>query len=308
MKVQLMPTSKNRRKGKKRQSPTTKNTPLSAPSQATMEAMMSELQSLLQEEGVNDLATPEGDRALFEAQDLVYDAWEAGSKRERMALAKQALEISRDCADAWCLLAEEAKGLVETRAHLEEGVAAGERALGKQVFEEDVGHFWGLFETRPYMRARASLADCLWEMGEKEEAVDHMVGLLRLNPNDNQGIRSILTPRLLWLDRLSEAEKLLSDYEEDMFAQWCFDQALLLYLKEGSDAAEAKTAMQKALKTNPYVADYLLENKKLPKSIPNGYTLNSKEEAYFYVLYAAETWKAKKGALIWLHENAKLTK
>ena len=61
----------------------------------------------------------------------MYEAWDAGAKRERIALAERALEISDLCADAHVLLAEEAaKTLAEARRHYEAGVAAGERALG----------------------------------------------------------------------------------------------------------------------------------------------------------------------------------
>ena len=191
---------------------------------------------------------------------------------------------------------------------LEQALAAGERALGERAFVEDVGRFWGLLETRPYMRARISLADCLWHMGDRQAAVEHMIDMLRLNPEDNQGIRSMLVPRLLMLDRLVEAEDLLERYREEIFAQWCFDHALLLYLKEGATSTAARTALEKAFETNPYVADYLLRKKKIPKSIPDEYTLHSKEEACLYVLYADTTWSSKIGALVWLRKTVAASK
>ena len=115
----------------------------------------------------------------------MYEAFETQGAR-RVTLAHEALEISPDCADAYLLLAEEAtSSLEEARELLEQGVAAGERALGPEPFEGDVGYFWGLIETRPYMRARAALAETLWALGGREEAVAHQRELLRLNPNDN---------------------------------------------------------------------------------------------------------------------------
>ena len=44
--------------------------------------------------------------ALEEAQDVMYDAWEDSGPR-RVNLARKALRISPDCADAYVLLAEE---------------------------------------------------------------------------------------------------------------------------------------------------------------------------------------------------------
>lgn len=66
--------------------------------------------------------------------------------------------------------------------------------------QRDVGHFWGLLETRPYLRTRLGLAHALWTAGRRAEAVQHLQDMLRLNPNDNQGVRYTLA-RLLALPR-----------------------------------------------------------------------------------------------------------
>lgn len=93
--------------------------------------------------------------AVDEAQEIMYDAWEAPTRQRAVALAKKALTISADCADAYNLLAEEtAKSLEEAIDLYRKGVEAGERALGKKSFKEDVGYFWGLLETRPSVQGR----------------------------------------------------------------------------------------------------------------------------------------------------------
>ena len=67
---------------------------------------------------------------LEQAQDLMYEAWNAIGRR-RVQLAREALALSPDCADAYVLLAEEtAKTPQEARDLYQQGVAAGERALG----------------------------------------------------------------------------------------------------------------------------------------------------------------------------------
>jgi len=101
-------------------------------------------------------------------------------------LAREALALWPDCADGYVLLAQAASSLDEARELLERGVVAGERAVGRRVFVEDAGDFWLIFETRPYMRARAALAATLWRLGRREEAVCHQRELLRLNPRDNR--------------------------------------------------------------------------------------------------------------------------
>ena len=63
---------------------------------------------------------------LEEAQDIMYEAWEATGAR-RAQLARKALEISPDCADAYVLLAEEkARTVEEARDFFAQGIAAGD--------------------------------------------------------------------------------------------------------------------------------------------------------------------------------------
>ena len=97
----------------------------------------------------------------------------------RVAMARRALEISPDCADAYVMLAEEtARSVDEALEMYEKGVAAGGRALGPKPFEEDVGNFWSILETRTYMRARSGLAQALHEKGRLDEAIRHFEELL----------------------------------------------------------------------------------------------------------------------------------
>jgi tetratricopeptide (TPR) repeat protein len=239
-------------------------------------------------------------RAVDEAQDIMYDAWEATTTERAIALAKKALEVSPDCADAYVLLAQEtAKSLAEEIDLYRKGVEAGERALGKEAFMEDVGHFWGILETRPYMRARAGLAECLWEAGQREEAVDHYHEMLRLNPNDNQGLRYLLMPRLIELDLDEKAEGLFAQYSDDGSAFWMYSRALLDFRKQG-DSQAANKSLKNALKANKYVPEYLLGRRRMLRSLPPHYSFGSEDEAVIYVDDNKGAWKATPGALEWL--------
>lgn len=102
------------------------------------------------------------DPKLRKAQAMIYQAWEETNPAKRLALAHQALAVSPDCADAYVLLAEEeADSAARAADYYRQGMEAGERALGGETFAEYQGDFWGLLETRPYMRARKGLADNL---------------------------------------------------------------------------------------------------------------------------------------------------
>jgi tetratricopeptide (TPR) repeat protein len=289
-------TKKDKSNAKKKKAAKIKNldidlATLSAPSS---EEMLSDLFGDIEEK------TP-----LKEAQDLIYDAWEVDDSKRRVALARKALEISPDCADAYVLLAEEtASSLTDALNLYRQGVEAGERALGKDAFEEDVGYFWGVLETRPYMRARAGLAECLWASGKHDEAIEHYKEMLRLNPNDNQGIRDLLMPRLIEMERDEEAEALFNEYLDDGMASRIYSRALLDFRKMG-DSEISRKSLAAAVKKNKHIPAYLLGRKKMPQSLPEYYSPGAETEAVFYTKENLEAWKITPGALEWLLHQPK---
>jgi len=234
------------------------------------------------------------------AQEIMWAAWEAGTRKRRIALANKALAISPLCADAYVLLSQETARTPQEAADLyRKGVEAGEKALGKAAFRDDEGLFWGVLETRPYMRARHGLAMAQWKLGLRDEAVAHYRDMLRLNPNDNQGIRYILLDCLLELGRDEEAAKLLRRYKDDGSAHWAWAGALSLFRREGDGPASRK-ALARAVKTNTHVAAYLLGRKKLPRDLPAFTGFGDDNEAVAYVHDSAASWAATAGALTWL--------
>lgn len=237
--------------------------------------------------------------ARGEAQHLMYEAWDSNGPT-RIELARRALEIDPDCADAYVLLAEEtARSVEEARDLHAKGVAAGERSLGPKAFEEDAGHFWGILETRPYMRARAGLAASLWAMGDREAAVGHYREMLRLNPNDNQGIRDVLATRLLDLGHDDDLERLLEQYEDDASALWAYTWALHAF-RRGGDSEAARTRLRDAIRTNRHVPAYLLGRKRLPRTLPDFIGMGDEDEAVAYATENLRNWQRTPGALVWL--------
>ena len=235
---------------------------------------------------------------LEEAQELVYQALETTGPR-RGQLARRALERSPDCADAYVLLAEGAGDPQEAMRLYGQGVRAGERALGRDVFQDDVGHFWGILETRPYMRARQGLAATLWHLGEREAALGHLRDLLRLNPGDNQGLRYTLATWLLAVGDDAALEHLLQEYPDEGSATWAYTRALAAFRRSGA-GGPADAALREALTTNPFVPAYLLGLKKLPRQLPAYVGFGDEDEAVAYIAEAAEAWLTSPRALAWL--------
>jgi tetratricopeptide (TPR) repeat protein len=246
--------------------------------------------------GLADDDTPPG-----RAQELVYQAFESDEPEERLRLARQALEIWPDCADAYALLAEQAPTRKAALGLYEQGVAAGERALGEETFRDQVGHFWLMLETRPYMRARQGLADSLWMAGRRDEAVAHLRDMIRLNPNDNQGLRYTLAAWLLLMDRDEDLRRLLDQYGEGS-ASWLYTKALLAFREQG-DTPEARAVLKAAKKANKHVPGYLLGRESVPFESPPYYGMGDDSEAIVYAESFLGSWRATPGAIDWLRAN-----
>jgi tetratricopeptide (TPR) repeat protein len=202
------------------------------------------------------------------------------------------------------LAEEEADTLGRALEYYQQGVAAGERALGRAYFKENAGHFWGLMETRPYMRARQGLANTLWELERGAEAVEHYRELLRLNPGDNQGIRYSLLNLLLSLNRDAEAEALLREYEDDGMAEWLYTKALLAF-RVGGASAPAETALREAMEVNSHVPAYLMGRKRIPVRLPAYLTWGGEDEAQLYASGYLPHWRRTPGAIDWLQKHLK---
>jgi len=239
---------------------------------------------------------------LEKAQELMDDAEVADPKR-RIELAKQALAITPDCAEAYIIFAESVcnRDLPAAVEYARRAVQAGERAIGKESFQKDAGHFWGILSTRPYMRARAALAEFLWWNHSFNESIEVSKETLRLNPGDNQGIRYILAQRLMALDLDDDFADLYKEFEDDGMASFAYSHALWVFRKEGASPA-ANAALAEAVKGNPFVPEYLLMTRK-PSRMPDHYGIGDRNEAIFYVAGAVESWIHSKGALLWLRSR-----
>jgi len=129
--------------------------------------------------------------------DLYYDAMELlgggrGEAKEAEKLLLKALEIDGHSVQTHIGLSH-VYGSLRNKKKAEEQI--------KKAYEETVKRFpvwprrmeWGFIENRAYLRAIQYRADLFADEGKKEEAIELYRLLLRLNPNDNQGVRYTLS-------------------------------------------------------------------------------------------------------------------
>lgn len=269
---------------------------------STMEEAQAFINRYMQQQ-MNGLPTPKPRTTSKrdQAQDLLYEAMDEPSPAKRVKLARQALALDPDSPDAYVILGEEADGAEPSKAFFKQGVEAGERALGEPFFRENEGHFWGLIETRPYMRAKYNYAEACWETKDTAEARSQLEHLLKLNPMDNMGARYLLLAVYLDEGRLAEAEALLEEYDEQG-AFFDYDRLILEYKKRGL-TAKLKMLHRNALHSNRHIPQLLLGKKKPPAAMPDYYSAGDLNEAVYYVSTHAQLWLTLPELLLWMRDQ-----
>lgn len=237
---------------------------------------------------------------LARAQQLAYDAF-AATGQDRLELARRALEISPDCADALILLAHESAGDFKGQIELlGQAVDAGERALGGPDAVMDLApEAWGHLEARPYLRALFGYALMQWELGARLAAARHLLHMLELNANDNQGVRYDLLAWLLEIGDIVVGRSLVTRYKKDRDPIWLWGDALLTFKEQGDDRT-ARTRLTKALKANRVFAEYLTGRRRPPEDLLELDAPGEMGEAFELVATMGRAWMNDRLAVDWL--------
>lgn len=248
---------------------------------------------------INDLIAAQGLGPEDRAMEWVDQAGEARTRDEAVTWLRKALEVDPGCCEAKVRLAAlESRDPLERIGRLEEAIAAEEARLGAPFFKEEKGHFWGMTETRPYMRACLDRALLLMDLGRLDEAQKAMRALIQLNTHDNQGVRMLLGPLCLRRGDLKAYRALRNKFKKAPDLELLWGDVLEAFLLEELDrAAQARTL---ARAENGHLEAYLLGHRKLPKQLPVSYTWKSPEQAACAASHLIPAWAAHPKALGWL--------
>jgi hypothetical protein len=90
----------------------------------------------------------------------------------------------------------------------------------------------------------------------------------------------------------------MGEYDESASAFFSWGRTLERILSADFDSAEK--SLKEARGTNPSVELYLTGQKKLPRSLPDSYSLGGEDEAVICMDVLGRAWIGHRGALIWL--------
>ena len=242
------------------------------------EQMEKEINNFIQKLNNNEIEFD--DDPKFKSDDLLEEAFETTSKTKAIKLAKQALEIYPDNIDAESFIADYEEHQIKKLEKYNNIIEHATKLLEKEnIFDQkNIGDFWEILETRPYMRARSKKITILIDLGRYTEAINECEEMLKLCESDNLGIRYTLIGLYCALEKFEECEKLYKKYNEDS-AFMLFPMAIMNFKK--GNYKKTKKFLKDVQEINPYIIKILKNEISMQKNADDieYYAPGSMEEA-----------------------------
>ncbi|MCX5512855.1 hypothetical protein C3941_02820 [Kaistia algarum] len=200
-------------------------------------------------------------------------------------------------------LMEEGKPKLALQACLR-GLEVGERAI-PAGFAGPIE--WGFLENRPFLRAAHGVLLSQLRLGQRREALALMEKMLAWNPNDNQGIRTLIGSEYLRAGDIEKADRFFAD-EAAHYPPYHYERALLRF--RAGDPVAAATSLRHGFVSNLYVAEILSGHPDpAPLAIWHGSNFSEPEIARHYLEYCGDLWRRTPGAIPfvrWLYTHPKV--
>ncbi len=207
---------------------------------------------------------------LDDAYELLEKAENARSKVQAINYAKRAYDMCPACFDAIIFQVHLEDNPLKRWKLLEKGLELEKVRLEDEGYfdKDNIGHFYGIFETRPYIRGLFEKADYLIVDGKMKQARDVCKEILKLNENDNTGARYLLMAIYAYLEEENDMLKLYKKYYEKSLEM--LFPLFTLYYKQGNDK-KAKEYLDQINNANPNFIKFFKGTIKENKNIPEGY-------------------------------------
>ena len=220
---------------------------------------------------------------LDDAYELLEKAENAKSKAQAIKYAKEAYEKCPECFDAIIFQCDLEENGIKRMKLLDTGLKTEKNRLIKEKYfdKENIGHFYGIFETRPYIRGLVIKAEYLLEEGKLRQAESVCNEVLKLNANDNMGARYLLMAIYATLEEENDILKLYKKYpEEDI--EMLFP-LFAIYYKNGNDK-KAKEYLKRIDKCNQNFVKFFKGTIKESKKVsPGYYSRGDSSEIFMYL-------------------------
>lgn len=166
------------------------------------------------------------------SEDFLELAENADNEGSALKYAKKALKLDPDNLDAERMVALiSAEDQIDLLDKLEHALEHGEKVM-KEIGcadEDSIGSYWGITETRPYMRLKMEYMNTLKDSGMIRKAMAECEDMICLNENDNMGVRFTLMHLYAFMEEEQKALELHKKYDSYEETQMLFPLSILYF-------------------------------------------------------------------------------
>ena len=246
---------------------------------------------------------PRLDSQVHDKLNSAIDLWRVGDILAAKARFKELIAAYPEFIDAHhhlALILEATGRDEEAFDHWQGLVAMGLKCLPARF---EVGYDqlpWLDIDNRPFLRAYHALGIEYVNRDDIAKALEIFSNLVAMNPNDNQGARSLVAECLFHLGRPAEVLHLCEQYSDDGMEGVVYGRPLALF--QLGRREEADESLDAAIDFLPLVAGELIKDEHSePEATRPGYiTHGGADQAYYYWHDFGEYWEDTEGALPFL--------
>lgn len=181
-----------------------------------------------------------------DALKMLQEAYRYRSNQKKCDIAKTAIQICKDCIEAYLMYGMYARDIYEKISVLRYGMELAVLNIGKEFFLRNIEDFYEEDVAKPLLRIKYAYAVCLYEAGNVGKAQKQFQEIWNLNPSDVFNVRHYLYATYLYFEQYEKCRELLSK-EKQMDAFLIYTDFFLLLKEENIEEAMIKVAeLQKA--------------------------------------------------------------
>jgi len=219
---------------------------------------------------------------------------------KRMKMARQALDLDPECADAYTLLGCAESNMDRAIRWYRRAIALAEKGLEPATPANPKLSGWWDLNVRPVMRVYRYMAECLIFQNKERRAIEYLQNLLSLDDSDPTFARLRLFNLFILLDDNTSAAETLDRIALPESPAWVsFGKALVSYRTHG-DSENSRAILAQAVAANPFVPQFFLNEIQFNESSLDLAEIELVQDAVDCVDTQVDAWLQTPGALAWL--------
>ena len=202
---------------------------------------------------VHEPVTPETAETSDDYMELCENADNLSVK---LKYARKALALDPDNLDAErIIIFYSTRTIYESIPLFEKALSRGKEIMERKGYAESIGDYWGILETRPYIRLYCAYVQALIDCRMMKKAADACEEIIRLNEGDNTGTRYTLMHIYAYLEDEERALALYNRYNEHPECMLLIPLSVIYYKKGDYEQAYAylKIAMDANKDTRRFI-------------------------------------------------------